>query len=171
MDFDLTGSVFIGNNHYLNMFVNFVPDVNHSDAKIRYISIESLSQTKEYKLDVVPKPVFYIDGVEVKSTTSRIIFDRDPSSWQLLTLDMSSGPGFIDPSNLRKVRVITYDPVNLYIDNVTVDSQSGFHYDAVFRSDSDADGQVSLDDLKTLSSNWMIDCVNGLFVNPNCLEK
>ncbi len=120
LGFDITGSVEIGIRRYLNMWVNFAE--GSPNAKIRRMQVYSSNGTL-YTYDPTTGAQYYVDGQPAVVSGSRIQFDDNPDTWQLLTLDLFSLPGPMDTTKLRIARVVFQDPVDCYIDDVTVTAE------------------------------------------------
>lgn len=60
---------------------------------------------------------YYIDGVE-QPKGAYIDFDSDPATWQELTLDLSSGPGFSSADRVVRMAIQFTDYANYYFDGI-----------------------------------------------------
>lgn len=161
---DLSGSVEIGDRRLLKMYVNFLTDGTYNDTMIRWIKLHDGTGYIDYKPEADPQPLIYVDGVlNDGPDPSRIYFDDDPSTWQELILDLSSGPGY-SSSSIRILDITFKDNIRAYIDEVmAVDDLC--KYDLV--GDINNDCEIDLEDLAELSFGWLIDCnADGLL--PEC---
>lgn len=115
--FNLAGSVEISTNHVLNMRMNFDTTAGGS-AKLRRMQIITSSSTI-YTYEAADG-LFLVDGASAPVSSGRVIFDDDINTWQLLSLDLNQSPGPLDVSKLRQVNLVFNDPVDVYVDDVTV---------------------------------------------------
>lgn len=159
IDINLLSSLDTYGQKYLKMWVNFDPDTSAPYPYMRRIQLFNSLGDYTYGPELPPIPKYYIDGEPVLSGHSRLVFDDDPSTWQQLALDISTWASWRDSQELLRIRVLTYDDVNLYVDYVTVESSLNVQ--------SGIDGSGGVSDLKAIAANWLVDC-NRVVTSVEC---
>ena len=117
------GGVRVGENLTLSMWVNFEQAESEKACRLRRVDLlladGSGSRTRSYE----PQMSRYsIDGIACNDV-SELQFDNDPQTWQLLRLDLTSGPGLSGGDVVQRAMLLFTHPARLCIAGVRFEAQ------------------------------------------------
>jgi hypothetical protein len=129
---DLRGNIDIKNKNILYARVNFLTDRKYSNTALKWIQVYTyagrhkkpgISKYYPYNRDGINSGLYKIDGQIIKGN-DKIEFDNDSQTWQLLMLDLGSGPGLpavnsLKPSSLiRRIDFVFKGVTKVYVDEI-----------------------------------------------------
>ncbi|QHI69179.1 FG-GAP repeat domain-containing protein [Tichowtungia aerotolerans] len=133
---DLRGCWDVENSRYMKFFINFVPDVEHANRRLKYVRVYEYNGYRKDNDVVVYDSMsrdcpaqFYIDG-RVVWPGDPVELDADPETWQSVIVDLHGGArthgiNTRAPSGIyRRVDIIFKNASRVYLDDISFFSDS-----------------------------------------------